>query len=126
MRIRGWISIHDLVAESLELDPLEWLGEVVSKHLFRGAICDRDFVVSNPVSHEKISDVDVSGPLAARSLAVLFQKNGALVILVHDGVAYCIPLCLQKIAGPYDLRHDIACRHELCLGRAFRRQLLPG
>ena len=76
----------------------------------------RNLTRVNVVSHKKIVDVDVSGPLAAGSPAILFQENSTLVVLVDSRVGDLEALGLQKVTCPEDLGHHIIYTDQFGLG----------
>jgi hypothetical protein len=69
--IASWINIHNSVAKLSKWRSLERLGKKICKHFFGGTIFNNNLALCNPICHEKIAYIDVSGPTTAGSLAVL-------------------------------------------------------
>ena len=54
------------------------------------------------------------------------QEYGILVVLVHDSAVNAIVLCIQKVVGPADLRHEIIRSNKFIFSRAPSVELLIG
>ena len=78
------------------------------------------------VNNEKIPDVDVFGLRRTGTFAVVLQEYGGLVVLVHDSTVYAIVLCIQKVVGPAELRHEIIRSNKFSFSRAPSVELLLG
>jgi hypothetical protein len=94
------LNVHNQVSELFKLGSLEWFGEEVSDHIPGRTVFDGDFLGCNSVSHEKISNINMAGAFATGALAVLFEKDGALIVLVDDILRRVITLCREEISSP--------------------------
>jgi hypothetical protein len=65
-----------------KLPTLQGLGVEISNHFICGTVLDRDVPFFDLIHHQEETDVQCSGYLAG-ALAVAFQKDSALVILVQ-------------------------------------------
>jgi hypothetical protein len=63
-------------------------------------------------------NVNVVGPLATKAFAILFEKHGALIVLVDDVLHCVITLGREEISGPQHLWHDIVHANQFSLGGA--------
>ena len=52
------------------------------------------------ICNKKVTNVNGSGPLARALLTVVFQQNGALVVLVKNVLLDIVALGFQKQLGP--------------------------
>ena len=118
--------VHNLVSELLKLGPLEWFCEEVGDHISGGTILDGYFFGCNSISHEKISDVNMSGPFAAGTLTVLFKKDGALIVLVDNVLRRVVTLCGEEIPSPQHLWHDVVYANQFRLRGTAGINLLSG
>ena len=91
---------HDLLAKLLEKLALQWFGEVVSDHFLSGQIFDHDIAFLHLICNKKVTNVNCSGPLARALLTVVFQQNGALVVLIKNVLRDFVALGFQKQLGP--------------------------
>ena len=71
-------------------------------------------------------DVDVFGTLRTGTFPVVFQEYVRLVVLVHNITVYAIVLCIQKVVGPAELRHEIIHSNKFSFSRAPGIELLLG
>jgi hypothetical protein len=110
------LNVHDLVSELFKLGALERFCEEVGGHVPSRTIFDRHLLGRNSVSHEKIANVNMAGLLAARTLAILFEKDGTLIVLVDDILCRIIALCGKEISSPQHLRHDVVHANQFGLG----------
>ena len=78
------------------------------------------------VCDEKVTDVYVFGTLRTGTFPVVLQEYGRLVVLVHDITVYAIVLCIKKVVGPEELKHEIICSNKFSLSRAPGVELLIG
>ena len=58
-------EIHDHLAEFQKQTSLEWLGEIVSYHFSAGTILHVQVTRVDSVGDKEVSDVEVSGAIAA-------------------------------------------------------------
>ena len=75
---------------------------------------------------KKLSDVDMFGTLRTRTFLVVLQEYVRLVVLVHNITMYTIVLCIQKVVGPAELRHEIIRSNKFSFSRAMGIELLLG
>lgn len=61
--------------------PLQWLSKQIGKHLTSGAIFNHQLLRLDPVRDKEIPNVKVTRPPATRPATILFQQDGALVVL---------------------------------------------
>ena len=78
------------------------------------------------VCNEKVPNVDVFGTLRTGMFPVVLQEYGRLVVLVHDSTIYTTVLCIQKVVGPSELRHEIICSNKFSFSRSLSVDLLLG
>ena len=78
------------------------------------------------VCNEKVPDIDVFGTLITITFPVVLQEYGRLVVLVHDSTVYAIVLCIHKVVGPAEPRHEIIRRNKFSLSRDPSVELLFG
>jgi len=78
---------HDLVLKLDEESTLVRFRHKISNHVARGTPLHRQFVLVDPIGDKIVSNVDVLRALAARSLAVLLQKNSTQVVLTDNVLA---------------------------------------
>jgi len=64
--------------------------------------------------------------LAARSLAVLLQKNSTLVVLEQNIVLNVVALGFHEIPGPTDRRHEVISTYNFSFRSTARVELLLG
>ena len=96
----------------------------VSNHVPSRAVFDAHFAIRNSVGDEVVSDVDVARTLAAGSLAVLFEFDGTLVVLVTDVVLDLLMLCFQKESALDHLGKDIIHSYQFSFCGTLGVQLL--
>ena len=68
----------------------------ISYHVSGWAVFDAHFAIGNYIDDKIVSDIDIPGMLAAGSLAVVFEFDGTIVVLVTDIIFNIFSLCLQK------------------------------
>ena len=78
------------------------------------------------VCNIKVPDVDVFGTLRTGTFPVILQEYDRLVVLVYDSTVYSIVLCIQKLVGPAELRHEIIRSTTFSFSRAPGIELLLG
>ena len=87
-------------------------------------------ILSSPlfdtVCDEKVPDVDIFGTLRTRRFTVVLQEYGRLVVLVHDSTIYTVVVCIQKVLGPAELRHEIIRSNKFSFSRAPGIDILLG
>ena len=93
MGIVSLLQVHDEFSELVKKLALKRLSKIVADHLFRGTILNGEFIVVDSVSDKIESAVEMFGSFAARFATILFQENGALVILIEYSVLMAISLC---------------------------------
>jgi len=86
---------HDLVSELAEQRTLERFSCIITKHVPGGTPFDSDLTLTDSVGDKEIPDIDMLRVLAARSLSILLQKHGTLVILKHHIAIDLIPLTIH-------------------------------
>ena len=101
-------------------------GEKISNHVISWEILNIEFSIFDAVCYEKVPDVDMSGTLRAKMFPVVLQEYGRLVVLVHDSDIYTIVLCIQKVVGPEELRHEIIRSNKLSSSRYPGIKILLG
>ena len=69
---------------------------------------DLDFPTVCTVGDKVISNIDVSGPLAAGCSAILFQKDSTFVVLIHNTIIDVVALRIEKITRPEYLTENVA------------------
>ena len=74
--------IQDSGTELVEEGTLQRFGEEVTNHFLSRAVFNSDFIASNSIGDEVVSNMYVSCALAARRCAILFEQDGALIVLV--------------------------------------------
>ena len=80
---------------------------------------DGETVCLESVFNEEIPNVNVLRVRAAGLASVLFESDGAFVILVKDVADDCVPLPFHELPCPNGIWEIIACADEL----GFRRAL---
>ena len=122
----GRYDAHNLVAESSEKCTLERFGHVVGDHVPGGTPLDGKFLFVDSICHEEKSNIDVLRALAARSFAILFQKDGTLIVLVDDICCDGVALGFHEISCPADGWHAVIHRYQFTLSRTASGQLVLG
>ena len=102
--MRGALDVENSVPELEELATVGRLGEEIGQHVVSRTVRDGHFVAGDLLSDEKITNVDVAGPLPARGDAVGLQLDGRLVVLIDGRSAEIISLSLDEVLGPDHLR----------------------
>ena len=90
------------------------------------AILNIEFSIFDAVCDKKIPYVDMFGMLRTRSFPVVLKEYGRLVILVHDRTIYTLFLCIKKVVGPAEMRHEIIRSNNFSFSRAPDIELLLG
>ena len=85
---------------------------------------DRQFAVSNAIGDKVKTHVDMLGALAAGLPTVVFEEDGALVVLIQDGITGGKSLMLQEVIGPKKGGHEVVDGDNLGLGRTARIHFL--
>ena len=99
-----WDYSHNLVSESSEQSTFKRLGSEISDHIPCGAPIHRQLTLLDAVGNKEKANVNMLRALAARSLAILFEKYGTVVVLVKEILLDLIALSFNKIPCPTDQR----------------------
>ena len=59
------------------------------------------------VRDEIVSNIDMTSPFAAGCSTILFEKDGAFIVLMYHAVVDVIVLRVEEITGPEYLGHSI-------------------
>jgi len=117
---------HNLVSELPEESTLEQFSCIITNYVPDGTPFDGDLTLTDSVGDKEILDIDMLRALAARSLAILLQKHGTLVILEHHIVIDLIPLAIHEVAGPAHGWHVIIHANNLGVSRGPSVEFLFG
>lgn len=78
--------------ELMEKGTLKGLGEKIGEHVGGGTMDNVDGVALGVVGDEKVTDIDMAGSLSGRGFTILFEFNGAFVVLVESCVGNGVSL----------------------------------
>ena len=102
-----WDYSHYLVLELLEKSALGGFGHEVGNHIAGWAPLHGQLLFINPIRYKEVADMDMLRALAARSLAIPFEKDGTFIVLVDNVFSDLVALGLQEISCPADGWHTI-------------------
>jgi hypothetical protein len=118
------VVCHDEGSELLKQFSLQGFTHVVSTHLHGGQILNIQVVLGHLITQEEVPNIQSPCPLTGTLLAIGFQNNGTLVVLVEDVVLDGVSLCLHEELGPQYHSDRIISANQLSLGAASGDELL--
>ena len=74
-------EIHNRIPELGEFSAIQWLGHVVSIHFICWAVLNKNITLLDLIRNKEVTDVDVSGSLAHRLVAILLQTDSTHIVL---------------------------------------------
>ena len=87
----------------MELDEgsaLERFGQEISNHLLCGTILHGQITIGDAVGDKKVVHIKMSCMFGTQQSAILFKKDGTLVVLMKDGLVKIETLSMEKIIHP--------------------------
>ena len=114
---------QDVVAEFRKQRSSQRLGEELAKHLFGWTIVDFQLIALYSVGNKEVSDMDVSGPLAARCLPIVSELDTRFVILIknvafaHDVTIDSHSLFGEEVLNPHIEQHTVTDGHQFSFSR---------
>ena len=94
---------------------MKGLSEEVSNYFFCWAEVDAQVLLLELIMNEKVASIQVLHLLRRRLSPVLLQQNGALIVLVENGVYGLVTLRLEEHVCPQNNGHKIIRRDKFCL-----------
>ena len=79
---------------------LEGFGHEVSDHLLCGTVLHGQVTMGDVVGDEKVVHVKMFCALGTQQSAILFKKDGTLIVLMKDGLVKIETLSMEKIVCP--------------------------
>ena len=86
---------------------LKWFGKIFTYHVQSGAVAYVDLSSRNAVGNEKISNVDVTCWIATGRPSIYLYQHSTMVVLIQNFVVDFVPLLLQEVPSPHNLRHAV-------------------
>jgi len=117
---------HNLVSELFEQSTLKGFGCIITDHILSRTPFESYVSGFDSIRDEEISNIDVLRALTARSLSILLQKDGTLIVLMDYIVLHCIPLRFHEKTRPTNSWHEVIYADDLGLGRASGIEFLFG
>ena len=119
----GW-EIHEGLLELDECSALQWFGQEIGNHLLSWAVFHDEITMGDVVGDEEVAHVKMSCVLGTQQSAVLFEEDGAMVVLMEGGFFEIKTLSMEKTVGPKQNGHGVVSHNKLSLGGALGVELL--
>ena len=84
----------------MELDKgstLKWFGQKIVNHFLCWAVFHDEITMVDVVSNKEVAHIEMSCMLGTQQSAILFEEDGALVILMKDDFVKSETLSMEKV-----------------------------